>query len=57
VKTRILEGHNLLKICPACGKELEIHPVSGWKACFLHGDFIISEDNLSIKWILGLITN
>lgn len=54
---RMLKGYNLIKVCPVCGKELEIHPLTGWKACFLHGDFIVSEDGLSIKWILGPIAS
>lgn len=30
-----------LLFCPVCGKELETHPITGNRACFLHGDFVI----------------
>lgn len=42
--------YNALKFCPECGKELEIHPISGWKACFLHGDFVYRESTQQIIW-------
>jgi hypothetical protein len=34
---------NWLKFCPFCRKEMEVHPFSGNKACFVHGDFLVNE--------------
>jgi hypothetical protein len=34
--------YNALKYCPVCAKPLEINPLSGDKACFLHGDFTVT---------------
>ena len=39
--------YNFLSRCPECGNTLEIHPASGWKACFLHGDFQIVDDRIA----------
>ncbi len=35
----LLAKYAKIKTCPVCQKELEIHPCSGFKACFVHGDF------------------
>jgi len=39
----------VIKFCPECGKSLERSPISGWYACFLHGDFVINSDG-KIVW-------
>lgn len=36
-----------------CGKELEVNPNTGWKACFVHGDFEIRAETVvwdSMHW-------
>jgi hypothetical protein len=40
----VIKVYNGLRYCPACGKELKIHPVIGWKACFLHGNLVVRDD-------------
>jgi hypothetical protein len=36
----------MLVYCPICGKKLEKNPVSLNKACFMHGDFVVTEDQI-----------
>lgn len=38
-----------LRYCPICGKELETHPIAGQPACFLHGDFEVTEVKNSVR--------
>lgn len=33
-----------LRVCPFCGKKLEVHPAARTMSCFLHGDFIIRDE-------------
>ena len=51
----VFEAYNALKFCPECGKELEIHPNSGWKACFLHGDMKVVDDIITWDFTKHLI--
>lgn len=44
-----------IKFCPECGKELEHHPVSGWKACFLHGDMVVRAGHIIWEFTENLI--
>lgn len=44
-----------LKFCPECGKELEIPPISPWKACFLHGEFLIKNDKVVWDFTKNLV--
>lgn len=44
-----------IKFCPECGKELERTPISGWLACFLHGDFEIENGRLIWVFTVNLI--
>lgn len=37
------EIYNRLKVYPVCARSLDTHPLSGNKACFLHGDFIVID--------------
>ena len=42
-----------LRFCPRCGQLLELSVTSGQPACFLHGDFEVSEindDQFRIEW-------
>jgi len=41
----LTEAFKALKFCPFCGKELTHHPLSGAKACFMHGDFKVEGDD------------
>lgn len=43
-----------LKFCPVCGKGLERHPIALVPACFLHGDFKLTEldGNVTIEFKL-----
>lgn len=47
--------YRFLKFCPECGKELENSPISGWLACFLHGDFTVENDFLVWSFTKNLI--
>lgn len=38
----------LIKFCPICGKELEMHPSTGVPACFAHCDIVVIDDRLVI---------
>lgn len=38
---------NALRFCPICGKGLETHPITGNRACYLHGDFVVQEKPLT----------
>jgi hypothetical protein len=52
---QLLTAYNMLNCCPVCQKDLEINPLSGFKACFMHGDFVIKEDKITwryMKWSL-----
>ena len=54
---KVLKAYDALKFCPECGKEFEINPLSGWKACFLHGDFETTKEGKIIwKFTKHLIT-
>jgi hypothetical protein len=53
--TELIHAYNALKFCPECRKPLEIDPLSGWKACFLHGDFIMREDAITWNFTKNLI--
>jgi len=46
----------VLDYCPECGKELERHPISLRKACFLHGDFVPKGDDLIWRPTKGVIS-
>ncbi|MFY3741616.1 MAG: hypothetical protein HMLIMOIP_002074 [Candidatus Nitrosomirales archaeon] len=48
-------AYNALKFCPECGKELETHPISGWKTCFLHGDFEMFKYDIYWRFTKNLI--
>jgi hypothetical protein len=38
---KLVTAYNKIKTCPVCQKELEINPITEFKACFVHGDFEI----------------
>lgn len=38
-----------LRFCPTCGQHLELHPNTGQPACFLHGDFEVTEVRDSVR--------
>lgn len=44
-----LQIYRQLSVCPFCAKKLEINPLSGNKACFVHGDFIVKTVDGKIK--------
>lgn len=50
-----LDYYNHVKFCPECGKELEIDPISGWKACFLHGDMEVQSNLIVWRYTKHLI--
>lgn len=50
-----LQAYDALKHCPECGKELEVSPISGWKACFLHGDFLLRDGVITWDFTKHLI--
>jgi hypothetical protein len=52
---KVAAVYNFLKFCPECGKELEIDPLSGWKACFLHGDFTTTSEIIIWNFTSNLI--
>lgn len=43
---RVIES---LLFCPTCGLRLELHPITGQPACFLHGDFEVTEVKDSVR--------